>query len=327
MNRSTSPINGRAELAFIALALVWGTSHVITKNILTAHTPFFYTSLRFGLAALCFGLLFAGHLRRARSREIRQGALLGLCSFAGIVCYTVGLVFTAASKAGFITGLYLVFTPLVAYAFFRTRPAADQLIGLAVAVVGFGILSYPPGGAAFNWGDGLILGAALAWAAHIAATSAFARESDVKTLAATQVIVVAALAIAAHFILRQAIGAAWPAPFDRLLALEARPNTLTMNTWLQIGYMALVVTFAAALLQTWAQGKAPATHAVLLYALEPVTAALFAWAVLGEQLTWRSALGATLIVCGVLIARLGLWQRLNSQTANENANKDALVRE
>lgn len=308
MNPSTASVNRRAELALLALALIWGTSHVITKNILTVHTPFFYNSLRFGFASLCFGLLFAGHLRKAQSREIRQGILLGLCSFVGIVCYSVGLIFTAASKAGFITGLYLVFTPLVAFALFRARPAADHLVGLAVAVCGFGILSYPQGGTTFNWGDGLILFAALAWAFHIAATSHFASQSDVKTLAAAQVVTVALLSIAAYFVLRYAVGTNWPAPLDRLPSLEARANVWQANTLLQICYMALVVTFAAALLQTWAQGKVAATFAVLLYALEPVTAALFAWAVLGEQLTARSIAGATLIVAGVFISRLNLWQ-------------------
>ena len=308
MNQSTAPLNRHAELALLALALIWGTSHVITKNIVTAHTPFFYNSLRFGFASLCFGLLFAGHLRRAELRQIRQGALLGLCSFVGIVCYSVGMIYTTASKAGFITGLYLVFTPLVAFALFRARPAADHLVGLAVAVCGFGILSYPQGGTTFNWGDALILFAALAWAFHIAATSHFARQSDVKTLAAAQVFTVTLLSFATYFLLRKFTN--WPAPFDQLPSLEARANVWQTDTLVQIAYMALVVTFAAALLQTWAQGKVAAAYAVLLYALEPVTAALFAWAALGERLTARSIAGATLIVLGVFISKLNWWQRL-----------------
>jgi drug/metabolite transporter (DMT)-like permease len=175
------------------------------------------------------------------------------------------------------------------------------------------LLSYPPGGTSFNWGDGLILLAALAWAAHISATSAFARKSDTKTLAAVQVIVVAVLAIITHFALRYNLG--FPA---RLAQLEARPNDLQSGIFMQIVYMALVVTFLAALLQTWAQGKIAATHAVLLYALEPVTAALFAWAMLGEHLTWRDVIGASMILLGILISRLGLLQRL-SNTANEES--------
>jgi len=155
--------DARAEFALLALAVMWGTSHVVTKNILMAHTPFFYTSLRFGLAAVLFGAVFFRSLRHSQGRELRQGLLLGLCSFTGISLYTAGLVFTQASKAGFISGLYLVFTPLLAWGFFRMRPTRDNLLGLLIAITGFGLLSYPQSDASFNWGDGLILCAAVAW--------------------------------------------------------------------------------------------------------------------------------------------------------------------
>src|SRR5262245_4658522 len=103
------PNSWKSDAALVLLALMWGTSHVITKEILATHSPAFYTSTRFGIAALCFSLLFARHLRHSNKSEITQGIILGLCSFAGIGLYVAGLVFTQASKAGFITGLYLVF--------------------------------------------------------------------------------------------------------------------------------------------------------------------------------------------------------------------------
>src|SRR5262245_59397657 len=112
----------KSDAALIMLALTWGTSHVITKDILQTHSPAFYTSVRFGIAAICFGLLFARHLRRSPRKEIVKGAWLGLFSFAGIGFYTSGMVFTQASKAGFIAGLFIVFTPLIAYLLFRSRP-------------------------------------------------------------------------------------------------------------------------------------------------------------------------------------------------------------
>jgi drug/metabolite transporter (DMT)-like permease len=325
MTQSNAP-DTRAEFALLALAVMWGTSHVITKNVLSAHTPFFYTSLRFGLAAVLFGLFFAGALRRSRAAEVRQGVLLGLCSFTGISFYTAGLVFTQASKAGFISGLYLVFTPLLAWGFFRMRPTRDNLVGLLIAITGFGLLSYPQTGAAFNWGDGLILCAAVAWGAHIAATSAFARQSEVRALAAWQVIVVAVLAILAHLVLSNV--APQPGATDtlsRLLALEARPNHLTAATLAQIGYMALLVTFVAALVQTWAQGKVAAAHAALFYALEPVMAAAFAYLILGEKLSGRGALGALLIVAGVTVSRLGWLSKASARyAASASAAQDHL---
>lgn len=313
--------DARADAALLALALLWGTSHVITKNVLTAHTPFFYTSLRFGIAAVLFALVFAKPLWRSRGQAVRQGLLLGACSFTGISLYTAGLVFTQASKAGFITGLYLVFTPLLAWLFFRLRPTRDNLAGLLIAVTGFALLSYPQTGATFNWGDGLILCAAIAWGAHIAATSAFARQSEIRLLAAWQVIVVAVLALLAHLLLSQFAVTAPSGPLTQLLALEARPNHLTAATLAQIGYMALLVTFVAALVQTWAQGKVAPAHAALFYALEPVMAALFATLILGEKLTGRSALGALLIVAGVTLSRLGLMTKAARRADEARAEK------
>ncbi len=286
----------QSDAALISLALMWGTSHVITKDILATHSPAFYTSARFGIAALCFGLLFARHLRRSGKREIGQGFILGLCSFAGIAFYVVGLVFTEASKAGFITGLYLVFTPLIAFVLFRSRPTTDHLVGLAIAVSGFVLLSFPRAGESVNWGDLLVFMAAIAWASHIAATSAFARQSDVRTLAAVQVMTVAGLALAVNFTLR------W-------MGMETRPNPIDLRFIVQIGYMAVMVTFVAALVQTWAQGRVSSTHAAILYALEPVTAAVFAYLAFGERLGLARGIGAALIVGGVMISRLKLATR------------------
>jgi drug/metabolite transporter (DMT)-like permease len=308
----------KSDAALIMLALSWGTSHVITKDILATHSPAFYTSARFGIAALCFGLLFAKHLWRSDRKEIVKGAWLGLFSFAGIGFYTIGLAFTQASKAGFISGLYLVFTPLLAYLLFRSSPTRDHLTGLAVASGGFVLISYPQIGELFNWGDVLILLAAVAWAALIAATSAFASESDVRTLAATQVIVVAALSISAYFILNWVAGsAADPRSLPPLIAMEAKSNPIDWRFGAQIGYMAVVVTFIAALAQTWAQKRVSSTHAAILYTLEPVTAAVFAYLALNEALGWRRAVGAALVISGVMISRLRLATRWTKKDAIE----------
>jgi drug/metabolite transporter (DMT)-like permease len=308
----------KSDATLIMLALIWGTSHVIQKDILATHSPAFYTSARFGVAALCFGLLFANHLRRSDRKEIVKGAWLGLFSFAGIGFYTSGLAFTQASKAGFITGLYLVFTPLLGYLLFRSRPSRDHLTGLVIAVGGFALLSYPQNGESFNWGDILILFAALAWAAHIAATSAFASESDVRTLAAVQVMVVAALSISAYFILSWVAGSsADPKSLPALVAMEARPNPIDWDFARQVAYMAIVVTVVAALAQTWAQKRVSSTQAAILYALEPVTAAVFAYIKLGEKLGRRGGAGAALIIGGVMISRLRLASRLTKKEAIE----------
>jgi drug/metabolite transporter (DMT)-like permease len=316
----------KSDAALITLALVWGTSHVITKDVLmgpSRHSPAFYASARFGIAALCFGLLFANHLRRSPRKEIVKGVWLGLFSFAGICFYTSGMVFTEASKAGFITGLYLVFTPLLAYLLFRSRPTRDHLTGLAIAVGGFALLCYPQTGEPFNWGNILILLAAVTWAAHIAATSAFASESDVRTLAATQVIVVAALSLSVYFTLRWvAHSSADPKSLPALVAMEGIPNPIDRRFAAQIAYMAVMVTFVAALLQTWAQSRVSSTHAAILYALEPVTAAVFAYLALNEKLSWGRSIGAVLIIAGVMVSRLRLASKLTLSSEVQPAEAD-----
>jgi drug/metabolite transporter (DMT)-like permease len=308
----------KSDAALIMLALTWGTSHVITKDILATHSPAFYTSARFGIAALCFGLIFAGHLRRSPRKEIVKGAWLGLFSFAGIGFYTSGMVFTQASKAGFISGLFMVFTPLLGYLLFHSRPTRDHMTGLVIAVCGFALLSYPQTGESFNWGDILILFAALSWAAQISATSAFASESDVRTLAAVQVIVVAALSLSVYFILSWMAGAASdPKSLPALVAMEAGSNPVNLRFAMQVTYMAVMVTFVAALLQTWAQSRVSSTHAAILYALDPVTAAVFGYMVLNETLGWRRGIGAALIISGVMVSRLRLATRLTKKETIE----------
>lgn len=308
-NRTTSNLS--ADLALGALALMWGTTFVITKGVLTTHSPFFYTSARFGLAALGFMLLFSKHLRKSRWIEVREGIILGLCIFAGITLLVSGLVYTSAAKAGFITGLYLVFTPIISYLLFRVQPTRDNLGGLLLAIVGFSLLSLPKTGESFNVGDALVLGAAVAWSTHIVGTSVFGRRSDVRTLAAVQVIAVALLALMAYLVLHTINGVvADPASLPQLVALEARENPLTLRFAAQVGYMAFFATIVAALVQTWAQGRMSPSHAAILYALEPVSAAFFAYLVFSEKLGWRGGFGAAVIVIGVLVSRLGLLTRL-----------------
>src|SRR5262245_4419858 len=245
--------------------------------------------------------MFAKHLRQSSAREIAQGALLGVCSFAGIGLYVVGLNFTQASKAGFISGLYLVFIPVLTFVLFRSKPTPDHLAGLTIAVIGFVLLSFPASGSGVNWGDLLMLGAAIAWATHTAATSAFAQLGDVKRLAAIQVIVVGTLAYLVYFILRG-------------LGIEAEPNPIDWKLAVQIGYMAVMVTFVAALAQTWALRRVASTHAAILYALEPVTAVVFAYLAFGERFGWRQGVGASLIVCGVFASKLALATRFRGRS-------------
>jgi drug/metabolite transporter (DMT)-like permease len=130
--------------------------------------------------------------------------------------------------------------------------------------------------------------------------------------------VVAALSISAYFILSWVVGsAADPKSLPALLAMEAKSNPVDRLFVEQVAYMAVVVTFIAALAQTWAQKRVHSTHAAILYALEPVTAAVFAYVRLNEKLGWGRGVGAGLIITGVMISRLRLATRLTKKEAIE----------
>ena len=300
----------RADLAMAALAVIWGSTHPITKAVVATHSPFFYTSCRFGLASIGFVLLFGSHLRRARRSEVWEGVILGVCTFAGITLLVSGIVYTTPSKTAFINGMFLVFAPVISYLLFRVSPTRDNLSGLVLALAGFTVISLPKGGQGYNIGDLLVLLAAVTWATHIVATSVYGARSDVRTLASVQVITVAVLATTAYVVLHGVAAGADPATLPQLLALEARDNALTWTFAKQVGYMALFATILAALVQTWAQGKMAPTHAAILYALEPLSGAFFAYVMFSEKLGWRGAMGAALILTGILVSRIGLVSRL-----------------
>ena len=111
----------------------------------------------------------------------------------------------------------------------------------------------------------------------------------------------------------------------RLIALEARENPLTWRFAAQVGYMALFATVLAALVQTWAQGRMAPTHAAILYALEPVSAAFFAYLAFSEKLGWRGGLGAVVILAGVLVSRLGLLSRLGPSAGQAELRSEETV--
>jgi drug/metabolite transporter (DMT)-like permease len=130
--------------------------------------------------------------------------------------------------------------------------------------------------------------------------------------------VVAALSLSAYFVLSWvARSSADPKSLPALVAMEAGSNPIDWRFAEQLAYMAVVVTFVAALAQTWAQKRVSSTHAAILYALEPVTAAVFAYIKLHEKLGWRSAVGAALVITGVMVSRLRLATRLTKKEAIE----------
>jgi drug/metabolite transporter (DMT)-like permease len=285
----TVPSNVRraylADAGLVAVTLVWGSTFVVVKDALVGVGPFEFVALRFAIA--CLALVLVGHrqLKGLGRRGLRAGLVIGVFLLLGYALQTTGLQFTTASKAGFITGLSILIVPILALAFLRHRIGPGIVVGVAFASVGMYLLSFT-GEARFSVGDLLVFGCAVAFAAHIVSISAYAPRFDPIALSIVQTGFVAVVAT--------------------LISVGVERPTLAVPpaAWLGALYTGLVGTAAVLGVQTSIQRFTTPSHAALIFSLEPVFAALFAWALVGETLGTVGVLGGGLILCGMIVAEL-----------------------
>jgi drug/metabolite transporter (DMT)-like permease len=297
----------KADAVLVLTTMIWGTTFPFSKDILERWPPIAYLALRMGLSALLLAVIFRGPLARAGSGAWRAGTTLGVLLGLGLAGQVVGQVYTTASKSAFITGLTTPLVPFVAYLLLRARPSRENLAGVVLASLGGALILAPAGEAGVNTGDVITLFCTSVFAAHITLTSVYARRHDVRALTAAQIVVAAALLVSVWALLR-GLGAAGfgaddlPAAFAR----EFEPVSWDAPFLWRFAYMVVVATVLNFLMWTWAQGRMTATHAAVIFSLEPVFATLFAvWMRGGEEwMGGRANLGALLILAGVVVSEL-----------------------
>lgn len=274
-----SPALGLAAL--VAITVVWGSTFVIVKDALDTIPPSLLLAVRFTLAALA--LSWTGIDRRA----VVPALWLGLLAFAGFATQTVGLGITSASNAAFITGLSVVLTPVVAAVFWRRPLARRDYVAAGVGFVGLAVIATRDGLSAVNAGDLLILLTAVSYALFIVYLGEVGGRVNANSLAFMQHLPMLVLAWL------------WAAPVVSVIP------EVPAGTWAAIAFLALVATAGVAIVQVHAQRVVPAHVAALVFGLEPVFAALFAYLLLGEQLGWRGLLGGALLVASILYSQVG----------------------
>jgi len=279
----------RWELAMVAVTAVWGSTFVLVRDAVALIPPFAFIAYRFLAAAL---LLAAVRPRRTVGGPgdgvwgpLAAGAAIGLALFAGYGFQTVGLQYTTASNAGFITGLSVVLTPLLGAVLLRQSPGRWPLTGAILAAVGLAFLSLQT--LEVRRGDALVLGCAVAFAAHILLLGRYAPRLDTYRLAVVQLGTAGLLALV------------WAAVAGDLVA------PASAEVWVALAITSVVASAGAFLIQTRAQRELSPTRTAVIITMEPVFAGLFAFLVAGERLGGRGWLGAGLILAGMLIAELG----------------------
>ena len=302
----------RPEAALAGVTFLWGSTFIVTRSLVHGDRsvpPLLYVTTRFVLAALILFALFPA-ARRPSKMLLRDAAVLGAGQGLGLLLQVFGQVYTTASKSSFVTALSTALTPLIAFAIYRDRPRTVQAAGAVLATLGVLLLTWPGADATWNRGDLFSAGCALVYAFVIVETARRAPRHDVGALTTLQTaacaILFATLLGLAHTFL--ALLHQSPAALPDVLALEARPLHLDGTVIAQLLYMAIVCTVVSFLGQTWAMRRMTATHAAVVFALEPVFATGLAIAVEGGS-EWPGplgALGALFILGGLLASEIKL---------------------
>jgi drug/metabolite transporter (DMT)-like permease len=277
-----------ALLVLLAVTAVWGVTFVQVKDAVAVYPLFAFLALRFAIATFVLEIsnltfAIANRSRPPLGREgVAAAALLGLLLAAGYALQTAGLERTTVSSAGFVTGMYVVLTPVIAFAAFRMRVGRAAWGGVAVATAGLALLSGIHAGS--PGGDLLVLAGAAVYALQIVLLERYAPRFDPLAFTTCEMgAAIVALAVVA-------VG----------LGDVRMPHGSTVwGALLVTGVFASALAFLA---QTWAQRRTSATRTALVFAAEPVFAALFGYTLAGDRLGAAGWAGCAVIMAGILLA-------------------------
>ena len=277
----------RAHAAVAAAGVLFGTTFVVVQDAVEAAEPVPFLAVRFlvGAAAL------APFARRApvQPGRVRAGVLCGVALLAGYLFQTIGLQYTTPSVSAFVTYLLVVIVPVIAAVVLRRPPSRPVAAGVVFATVGLFLLTGEATGLGLHRGELLTLGCAVAFAVHIVLLSELSPRFETTALTAVQLAFVGGACLLPGAFLG---GYRFPAA-----------------VWLAALYTGVTVSAVAFALQVWGQRRVGPTRTSLLLMLEPVAAAALGY-LLGDGLRPVAAIGALLILAGVVVAELPAKQVL-----------------
>jgi len=280
---------GKARAYLGVATVIWGSTFIVLKLLLTRASPWLLVGVRFGLAAAACLVVVLWRRWRIEGKVLRRGAFLGLLLLGGYALQTLGLVYTGAGKSGFITALYVVLTPFFAWPVCGRRVRWRELAAAAVSLAGVYLLADPSG--PVNPGDLLTLGSAAIFALHLAFIDRWASSEDTDdesqlrhefTLTTVQMVVVGVGGLAFSPLLE-----------TPRLVLDA----VSVPTFL---YLSLAATVLVVFWQMRWQPKLGAGRAALIYVGEAVIAAAGGAVFFAERLPWYGYAGMGLILAAIL---------------------------
>jgi drug/metabolite transporter (DMT)-like permease len=274
------------ELALVGIAAVWGLTFTMVQDAVDEIAVMTFLAYRFVPASLIVALIFRKELRGLDARGWGAGCVMGAFLTAGYIFQTIGLRYTSASNAGFITGMFVVLTPLFGMLFLGQRAGWYAWVAAAVSTFGLYLLS---GVGGVRSGDLLVFGCACSFAFHILATDRAIRRHHIGALLAVQLGVAGLVS----------------------MVIAAIAGDLSVPTGATVWSALLVTSFVASALgffvQTYAQQHAPPARTAVILASEPAFAGLFAFWLAGERFTAFDLTGALLILGAILFVELATY--------------------
>ena len=269
-----------APLALLLVSAAWGLAFVVMKPAIERQSVNNFLFTRFLMAVLVMILIRPQVLKLLTKDLLLRGLAAGFLLGGGYIFQTVGLANTGAAITGFVTGLYVVLTPLFAGLIFKERVGKNTWLYVFMATVGLALLSLK--GWSIGFGELMVFFSAIAFAAHITALSKWSAGRDVYAMTITQLTMCAAMTGVAS-------------------AFEGYSAPPDSGVWAVVVFTAVFATAIAFIVQTWSQAHMSATKVAVILTMEVVFAAFFAILFAGERLTLQAALGGILVVTAMYL--------------------------
>jgi len=302
-----------SEGSLLFITIIWGATFVIIKDALNDISPMLFTAVRFTIAALLLLPFFLKSTLASSKETIKDGLILGVIYFLGFATQTIGLQYTTATKSAFITGTFVLFTPVFQLIFEKKIPGKGNLIGIIFVIFGLILLSskgsrvldvFSEIGSGFNIGDFFTLICAVFFAMYLVYLDISSKKHDFKPLVLLQVSLTGVLGILSSL-------------FVSATGLEPAKLIINSSLVFAIIYTSVLATIIASSVQTKYQKAVTPTKAGIILSFEPIFSAIFAFFILSEKISNFSALGCFLIFSGLIISEI-LDKRKNLQ--NEKAS-------
>jgi drug/metabolite transporter (DMT)-like permease len=272
-----------ALVALVGVTAVWGYTFLVVQDAI-AHMPVMdFLAWRFLVASVVMIALRPTCLRNVTRLELLRGFGLGAILGLGYIAQTYGLRYTSAATSGFITGMFVVLTPVMSWILLRRKTNRNTWMVVALATVGLALLSL--NGWSVGMGELLTLGCAVFFAIHIVGLGEWSSQYEPYAFSLLQIVAVAVISLIAAT--------------HEGIALPPNPGV-----WAVVGITGVLATAVAFFVQTWAQSLVSATRVAVVLTMEPVFAGLFAVVIGGNRLTLRTLAGAACILAAMLIINL-----------------------